>query len=170
MYAASDKRFLASVATSTFVWTGSSRSGAARLGTNHWVRFSTSIAFRTSGNPAMPSMLMHAAVAAPDAGRAFAAGEIGAAVASLFRAARRSHSGHLTGPGGVQPLERDGLVIRLQRWGQRPFRDPAPQSQSLFYNPSASCVISEQWNASFSMPITRRWFDAISGLSQRNLT
>jgi len=31
------------------------------------------------------SMLMHAAVVATDAGRALAAGEIGAAVASLFR-------------------------------------------------------------------------------------
>lgn len=27
-----------------------------------------------------------------------------------------------------------------------------------------------KWNASFSMPITRRWFDTISGVSQRNLT
>ena len=27
-----------------------------------------------------------------------------------------------------------------------------------------------QWNASFSMPITRRWFDTISDVSQRNLT
>jgi hypothetical protein len=54
--------------------------------------------------------------------------------------------------------------------GQRRFRDPRPQSYALLFNPSASYVISEQWNASFSMPITRRWFDAISGVSQRNLT
>jgi hypothetical protein len=31
-------------------------------------------------------------------------------------------------------------------------------------------MISEQWNASFSVPITRRWFDTIDGVSQRNLT
>jgi hypothetical protein len=33
-----------------------------------------------------------------------------------------------------------------------------------------SYVISEQWNASFSMPTTRRWFDTINGVTQRNLT
>jgi hypothetical protein len=54
--------------------------------------------------------------------------------------------------------------------GQRRFRDPAPQSYSFFFNPSAAYIISEQWNASFSMAITRRWFDTISGVSQRNLT
>jgi hypothetical protein len=54
--------------------------------------------------------------------------------------------------------------------GQRRFRDPPPQSSALLFNPSASYVISEQWNASLSMPITRRWFDTINGVSQRNLT
>ena len=54
--------------------------------------------------------------------------------------------------------------------GQRRFRDPAPQSYAFFFNPSASYVVSEQWNASFSMPITRRWYDTIGGISQRNLT
>jgi hypothetical protein len=54
--------------------------------------------------------------------------------------------------------------------GQRRFRDPTPQSYAFLFNPSASYVISEQWNASFSMPITRRWFDTINGVSQRNLT
>ena len=44
--------------------------------------------------------------------------------------------------------------------GQRRFRDPSPQSYALVFNPSAAYVISDQWNASFSMPITRRWFDA----------
>ena len=54
--------------------------------------------------------------------------------------------------------------------GQRRFRDPAPQSYALLFTPSASYVISQQWNASFEMPITRRWFDTIDGVSQRNLT
>src|SRR5215813_13117103 len=54
--------------------------------------------------------------------------------------------------------------------GQRRFRDPAPQSYAFFFNPSASYVISDQWNASFSMPITRRWYDTIDAVSQRNLT
>jgi hypothetical protein len=54
--------------------------------------------------------------------------------------------------------------------GQRRFRDPSPQSYAFFFNPSASYVISEQWNASLSIPITRRWFDTINAVSQRNLT
>jgi hypothetical protein len=54
--------------------------------------------------------------------------------------------------------------------GQRRFRDPAPQSYALFFNPSASYAISEQWNASFSMPMTGRWFDTINGVDQQNLT
>jgi len=54
--------------------------------------------------------------------------------------------------------------------GQRRFRDPPPQSYALFFSPSASYVISEEWNASFSLPITRRWFDMFNEVSQRNLT
>jgi len=54
--------------------------------------------------------------------------------------------------------------------GQRRFRSPAPQSYALFFTPSASYVISDQWNASFSIPITRRWFDTLNGIDQRNLT
>ena len=53
---------------------------------------------------------------------------------------------------------------------QRRFRSPAPQSYALFGKPSPSYVISEQWNASVSMPITRRWFDMFNEVSQRNLT
>ena len=53
---------------------------------------------------------------------------------------------------------------------QRRFRDPSPQSYAFFFIPSASYVISDQWNASFSMAITRRWFEEFEGLSQRNLT
>ena len=53
---------------------------------------------------------------------------------------------------------------------QRRFRDPSPQSYAFFFNPSASYVISDQWNASFSMPITRRWFEEFAAVSQRNLT
>jgi hypothetical protein len=50
------------------------------------------------------------------------------------------------------------------------FRDPAPQSHMFFFIPSVSYVISEQWNASFSMPIERRWFETLGGVSQRDLT
>jgi hypothetical protein len=53
---------------------------------------------------------------------------------------------------------------------QRRFRSPAPQSYALFGAPSASYVISEQWNASISMPLTGRWFDTTDGVNQRNLT
>jgi hypothetical protein len=54
--------------------------------------------------------------------------------------------------------------------GQRRFRDPPPQSYAFFFSPSASYVISEEWNASLSVPITRRWFDMFDDVSQRNLT
>jgi hypothetical protein len=53
---------------------------------------------------------------------------------------------------------------------QRRFRDPPPQSYALFFVPSASCVISDQWNVSFSVPLTRRWFDQMDGFTQRNFT
>src|SRR5271157_3612327 len=52
--------------------------------------------------------------------------------------------------------------------GQRRFRDPAPQSYALFSNPSAAYVISEQWNASFSMPTTGRWFDTTNGVNRHS--
>jgi len=54
--------------------------------------------------------------------------------------------------------------------GQRRFRDPPPQSYAFLFSPSASYVISEEWNASLSVPITRRWFDMFDDVSQRNLT
>ncbi|MBO0737755.1 MAG: hypothetical protein J2P48_14475 [Alphaproteobacteria bacterium] len=53
---------------------------------------------------------------------------------------------------------------------QQRFRDPPPQSHAFSFNPSVSYVISEQWNASFDMAITRRWFETIDGVSQRDLT
>jgi hypothetical protein len=53
---------------------------------------------------------------------------------------------------------------------QRRFRSPAPQSYALYDAPSASYVISEQWNASFSLPITGRWFDTTDAGNQRDLT
>ena len=53
---------------------------------------------------------------------------------------------------------------------QRRFRSPAPQSYALYGAPSASYVISEQWNASVSMPITARWFDTTDTVNQRDLT
>jgi hypothetical protein len=54
--------------------------------------------------------------------------------------------------------------------GQRRFRDPSPQSYAFFFSPSASYVISEEWNVSFSLPITRRWFDMLNDVRQRSLT
>ena len=80
----------------------------------------------------------------------------------------------------------DGALNRIPTWsnssgeavwsfgfgvgGQRRFRDPPPQSYAFFFSPSASYVISEEWNASFSVPITRRWFNMFNDVSQRNLT
>src|SRR5215472_16181888 len=53
---------------------------------------------------------------------------------------------------------------------QQRFHDPRPQSHAFFFNPSVAYVISEQWNASFDMAITRRWFEQFAGVNQRNLT
>ena len=53
---------------------------------------------------------------------------------------------------------------------QQRFRDPPPQSHMFFFIPSLSYVISEQWNASFEMPIERRWFETLDGVGQRDLT
>jgi hypothetical protein len=53
---------------------------------------------------------------------------------------------------------------------QQRFRDPSPQSHMFFFIPSVSYVISEQWNASFEMPIERRWFETLNAVSQRDLT
>lgn len=46
--------------------------------------------------------------------------------------------------------------------GQRRIRNPGPQSDALIFAPSASWVISEQWNASLSAPLIRRWFNGAS--------
>ena len=53
---------------------------------------------------------------------------------------------------------------------QQRFRDPPPESHALFFNPSVSYVIGEEWNASFAIAITRRWFASVGGVSQRDLT
>ncbi len=54
--------------------------------------------------------------------------------------------------------------------GQRRFRNPAPQSYALFFNPSAGYIISDEWNASFSATTTRRWFDTTDAIGHRDLT
>ncbi len=53
---------------------------------------------------------------------------------------------------------------------QQRFRNPAPGSHALFFGPSASYVISDQWNASLAVPITRRWFNTVDGVNQRDVT
>lgn len=73
------------------------------------------------------------------------------------------------------PPASDSSSARVWSFGfniaaQQRFRDPSPQSHAFFFNPSVAYVISEEWNASFDMAITRRWFQAIDGVNQRNLT
>jgi hypothetical protein len=46
--------------------------------------------------------------------------------------------------------------------GQRRIRDIAPQSWAMSFAPSASWVISPDWNASLAVPLTRRWFNGAS--------
>ena len=53
---------------------------------------------------------------------------------------------------------------------QRRFRDPPPESSALILTASGSYVISEDWNVSFALVMTQRWFDQIAAISQRNLT
>ena len=62
-----------------------------------------------------------------------------------------------------------GLTI----FGQRRFRDPTPSSSALFFVPSVSYVISEQWNASLAVEVIGRWFDSNvrvfpAGIGKRN--
>lgn len=46
--------------------------------------------------------------------------------------------------------------------GQRRIRDVFPQSWAIIFAPSASWVISPEWNASLSASLTRRWFNGAS--------
>lgn len=71
------------------------------------------------------------------------------------------------------PLASDSSSARVWSFGfnigaQQRFRDPRPQSHAFFFNQSAAYVISDQWNTSFTMAITRRWFQAIDGINRRN--
>jgi hypothetical protein len=55
-------------------------------------------------------------------------------------------------------------------FGQRRFREPAPSSSALFFIPSVSYVISEQWNASLAADVIGRWFDSKdAGFSRRDV-
>lgn len=42
---------------------------------------------------------------------------------------------------------------------QRRWRDPSPSSYAVFFIPSASYVISNQWSAEALLDITQRWYD-----------
>jgi hypothetical protein len=46
---------------------------------------------------------------------------------------------------------------------QRRFLNPAPSSWAFFVIPSATYVISDQWNASFGLDFMRRGFDSVQG-------
>ena len=48
----------------------------------------------------------------------------------------------------------------LTAFAQRREREPRLSSDALFLIPSASWVISENWNASFAVQLLGRWFDA----------
>jgi hypothetical protein len=77
--------------------------------------------------------------------------------------------------GGLNRISPDSSATPVWTFGfsagaQRRFRDPPPQSYALFFAPSASWVISDEWNASLSVSLTRRWFDQTNGFAQRNFT
>ena len=77
--------------------------------------------------------------------------------------------------GGFQRLALSGdtsastvLSLGLTMFVQRRFREPSTSSSALFIIPSASYVISEQWNASFAVEVLGRAFDPNSAqYSQR---
>ena len=78
--------------------------------------------------------------------------------------------------GNFQSIPFAGNTAALTVWsfgltifGQRRFRDPTPSSSALFFVPSVSYVISEQWNASLAVEIIGRWFDSNDvGFSRRD--
>jgi hypothetical protein len=51
-------------------------------------------------------------------------------------------------------------------FGQRRFRDPQPSSWAFYVIPSATYVISENWNVSLGMEVMRRWFDPYLGFNE----
>lgn len=78
--------------------------------------------------------------------------------------------------GNFQSIPFAGNTAALTVWsfgltifGQRRFRDPTPSSSALFFIPSVSYVISEQWNASLAVEVIGRWFDSNdAGFSRRD--
>lgn len=51
---------------------------------------------------------------------------------------------------------------------QRRFREPTPGSWAAFFVPSATYVISPQWNISAGVDLERRAFDSVAGFSQED--
>lgn len=68
-----------------------------------------------------------------------------------------------------------GNTIADTRWSfgvtaaiQRRFREPTPGSWAAFFVPSATYVISPQWNISAGIDLERRAFDSVNGFSQED--
>ena len=53
---------------------------------------------------------------------------------------------------------------------QRRFRDPSPSSTALYFIPSASYQISDDWSCVLAVELIQRWFDRTNGVSQDNFT
>ena len=54
--------------------------------------------------------------------------------------------------------------------GQRRFRDPAPESWAFLFIPSVAYRIADNWNAALAIEVTRRLFDSVNAVAQKNLT
>jgi hypothetical protein len=54
--------------------------------------------------------------------------------------------------------------------GQRRFRDPAPESWAFIFAPSVTYQIAPDWSTALGIEMTRRFFESIGGVSQRNFT
>ncbi|MGH7155062.1 MAG: hypothetical protein ACREF3_14155 [Acetobacteraceae bacterium] len=53
-------------------------------------------------------------------------------------------------------------------FGQRRFRSPAPQSYAVILAPSVAYWISDRWNASFDLFLTRRWYEPAAAAGTPN--
>jgi hypothetical protein len=71
-------------------------------------------------------------------------------------------------PFASNTLEATVWSFGLTSFVQRRFRDPEPSSIAFFLIPSATYVISENWNFSLGLDFERRWFDPVQGFAQQD--
>jgi hypothetical protein len=63
-----------------------------------------------------------------------------------------------------------GLRLGFTLIGQRRFRHPAPESWAFMFIPSVAYRISDDWSTALGIEMTRRWFESVNAVDQRNFT